>query len=398
MNLKNLINKYGKPDVLIDNHSNPHNKGIAIWGVSEFLIYDSKGINKNNQYIEADPLDILDSTISDWQDDANEISTVGYISYDFKNYLYVHINFKDIISIPYFWFIKPKQIFYYNLQSFSDIDVRPCMSLKQDILDIASYEKKINLIKQELIDGNAYQVNFTMEKKYNIDIDPFDLYLMIRKVSVPEYGYYLNMGDKQILSFSPEQFFNIENNIIKSYPMKGTQARSQNLIEDNILKAALLNSEKDKAEHLMIVDLIRNDLGKISEFGSVDVEKLFNVNSYETVYQMVSSVSGKIVKNSKFSHMIKSLCPGGSITGAPKESAMKIIDRLENYNRGIYTGSIGYIKNNNDMNFNIAIRTMLIDNSIGHYSVGGGIVWDSNYKDEWNEAQLKSKILDQCII
>ena len=398
MNLKNLINKYGKPDVLIDNHSNPHNKGIAIWGVSEFLIYDSKGINKNNQYIEADPLDILDSTISDWQDDSNEISTVGYISYDFKNYLYVHINFKDIISIPYFWFIKPKQIFYYNLQSFSDIDVRPCMSLKQDILDIASYEKKINLIKQELIDGNAYQVNFTMEKKYNIDIDPFDLYLMIRKVSVPEYGYYLNMGDKQILSFSPEQFFNIENNIIKSYPMKGTQARSQNLIEDNILKAALLNSEKDKAEHLMIVDLIRNDLGKISEFGSVDVEKLFNVNSYETVYQMVSSVSGKIVKNSKFSHMIKSLCPGGSITGAPKESAMKIIDRLENYNRGIYTGSIGYIKNNNDMNFNIAIRTMLIDNSIGHYSVGGGIVWDSNYKDEWNEAQLKSKILDQCII
>ena len=398
MNLEKLINKYGKPDVLIDNHSNPKNKGVAIWGISEFLIYDSKGINKNNEYIDDNPLDILDSTISDWQQDSDEISAVGYIGYDLKNYLYRHINFKDAASIPYFWFIKPKFYYSYNLKSFSNIEIKPCMILKQDILDIKSYEKKINLIKQELIDGNAYQVNFTMEKKYKIDIDPFDLYLMIRKVSLPQYGYYLNIGDQKILSFSPEQFFNIENNIVKSHPMKGTQSRSQNQKKDSILKKTLLNSEKDKAEHLMIVDLIRNDLGKISEFGSVKVENLFNINGYETVYQMVSSISAQLVKNSKFSKIIKSLCPGGSITGAPKESAMKIIDRLENYNRGIYTGSIGYIKKNNDMNFNIAIRTMLIDKNIGYYGVGGGIVWDSNYKDEWDEAQLKSKILDQCTI
>ena len=176
--------------------------------------------------------------------------------------------------------------------------------------------------------------------------------------------------------------------------MKGTRPRSNNTIKDNHYKQDLENATKDRAEHLMIVDLIRNDIGKIADYGSVQVEDMFKVERYETVHQMVSKVMGKLSDKINEVNIFEALFPGGSVTGAPKESAMKIIDNLENYSRDIYTGAIGYIKNNGDMNFNMPIRTMTIENHQATYPVGGGIVWDSMYKDEWKEAQLKSKILD----
>ena len=398
MNLEKLIDKYGHPNILIDNHSNKLNQGIAIWGISDSILFDVNGVKNNNKYIDTDPFLILDETLNDWQNSKNDISAVGYISYDIKNYLYPHINFKKTNSLPYYLFIKPQKLEYYDINSFNDISIHSCLNLKQDILDMKSYYDKIKLIKKELLQGNSYQINFTMQKKYNLNIDPLELYLMIRSLSKPEYGYYFNIDNNYILSFSPEQFFSINENIIKSYPMKGTRPRSNDVNQDYKFKTELLNSEKDLAEHLMIVDLIRNDIGKISNFGSVEVNNIFNVKSYNTVYQMVSEISGKLNQDCTFSKIVKALFPGGSITGAPKESTMKIIDHLENYNRGIYTGSLGYIMNNGDMNFNIAIRTMLVNNNIGYYSVGGGIVWDSTHEEEWHEAQLKSKILDKCII
>ena len=175
--------------------------------------------------------------------------------------------------------------------------------------------------------------------------------------------------------------------------MKGTRKRSHNQLLDKSLKDELKFSSKDKSEHLMIVDLIRNDLGKISHFGSINVENLFNIESFETVHQMVSCVSGKLKNNINEFDIIKALFPGGSITGAPKESAMSIIDNLENYSRNIYTGTIGYITNKGDMNFNIPIRTLTAQNNIGTYPVGGRIVWESKIKEQWEEAQIKSKIL-----
>ena len=147
----------------------------------------------------------------------------------------------------------------------------------------------------------------------------------------------------------------------------------------------------------MIVDLLRNDLGKICEYGSIDVEELFSIKDCPTVYQMVSCIYGQLKKSINYMDIFQALCPGGSITGAPKESSMKIIDLLENFNRGIYTGTIGYIDYSKDMHFNMAIRTMMIKQNIAQYCVGGGIVWDSSAKEEWHEAQLKSKILDQFI-
>jgi anthranilate/para-aminobenzoate synthase component I len=147
----------------------------------------------------------------------------------------------------------------------------------------------------------------------------------------------------------------------------------------------------------MIVDLLRNDIGKICNYGSVKVKDLFKINSYATVHQMVSCVYGELKNNVKYIDILKALCPGGSITGAPKESSMKIIDSLESYDREIYTGGIGYIDQQSNMYFNIAIRTMIAQNDILNYSVGGGIVWDSIASQELDEAHLKSKILDKFI-
>ena len=162
---------------------------------------------------------------------------------------------------------------------------------------------------------------------------------------------------------------------------------------DSQSKKQIQHDEKELAENLMIVDLMRNDLGKICKYGSINVNNLYNIDSFKTVHQMVSEVYGKLDSNITEIDVIKALFPGGSITGAPKESAMKIIDLLENYQRNIYTGSIGFINNKGDMDFNIAIRTMTVKNKNGSYPVGGGIVWDSNPLEEWQEAQLKSQIL-----
>ena len=218
------------------------------------------------------------------------------------------------------------------------------------------------------------------------------MYLTMRETVHPHYGMYLNPGGMQILSFSPERFFRTFGRQIESFPMKGTRPRSADLIMDARLAGELYYSEKDRAEHLMIVDLIRYDIGKVCEYGSIIVEDLYGIHSFETVHQMVSRVYGKLQPSISETDIIKSLFPVGSITGVPKERSMKIIDSLEEYQRGVYTGALGYIQKNGDMDFNIGIRTMTIQGDIGIYPVGGGIVWDSVPLDEWQEAQQKSEI------
>ena len=231
--------------------------------------------------------------------------------------------------------------------------------------------------------------------KYAIEgASAFDVFVALFESSKANFGAYLDTKLFQILSMSPENFFKKTDNKILSSPIKGTIKRSEDIKEDKHLKKKLENSEKDRAEHLMIVDLIRNDIGKICQYGSVETKNLFKVHSFKTIHHMISDISGKLNKNIKEIDIFRALFPGGSITGAPKESAMKIIDDIEDYQRGLYTGSIGIISANNDMIFNIAIRTLTLMNGKGIYPVGGGIVWDSNYKDERDEAINKSKILN----
>jgi para-aminobenzoate synthetase/4-amino-4-deoxychorismate lyase len=206
----------------------------------------------------------------------------------------------------------------------------------------------------------------------------------------------LNTGNNLIISVSPELFFEIKEKKITAKPMKGTSSRGINIEDDKNQQLFLINSKKDRAENLMIVDLLRNDLGKISRFGSVKLKSLFDIEKYETLFQMTSEIEGELNEEIKFSDVIKNIYPGGSVTGAPKIRTMEIIHELEKEKRKVYTGGIGYIKKN-ETKFNLAIRRIVIDQKkgTGELGIGSGIVWDSNPQNEYRELRLKSRFLTE---
>ena len=302
---------------------------------------------------------------------------------------------KKYNDFPLLWFCKPKKIIEYSLDNININNTESILDVVNDILPLNEYKSKIDKIKSYLKNGDVYQINFTDKKILNsTQNSSFKLYSMLRTLAQPQEGIFIKNKDFDILSLSPESFVKVKNRKIQTSPIKGTRPFSKNLNKNKKLKFQLQNSEKDKAEHLMIVDLLRNDLGKICKMNSVKVEDLYKIKSFKTINHMVSKVIGELNSNVDELDIIHALFPGGSITGAPKESAMKIIDELENKPRNIYTGSLGYIKPNGDMSFNISIRTLLRYNNKYEYGIGGGIVWDSNETEEWNEAQQKSKILE----
>ena len=403
--LKKLILKYGEPDALID-HWDDTSKNMAIWGYDEIFYYDENGFYLNEKEIDGNPLELCDKILNKWNDDSPLAHAVGYISYDMKNNLYPHLNFKKNNNQKLIWFGKPKLIKEYllleddelnNEENFDKKYYKNLFKINMGIPNIEEYVAKINKIKYYLKLGDTYQINYSNPIKCNYSCSKFSLYLYLRSIAKPANGFYLNTGENQILSLSPEKFFETKNDKIYTYPIKGTINRSDDIVEDNKLKKQLRKSEKDKAEHLMIVDLLRNDLGKICQYGTVQVENLYNIKSFETIHHMETTVYGNLLENINFKDIIIALFPGGSITGAPKERSMEIIDEIETYNREIYTGAIGYISSKRYMNFNIAIRTLNFKNNQGLYPVGGGIVWDSTAKGERKEALNKAKIIEKIV-
>ena len=391
-NLNEIINKHGNPDILIDSWENKY-EGYAIWSSNETILWDYNGLFYSGKKTNAN-LDEFQKIINKWKKNSKGIPAVGFISYNFKNILYPNIHFKNLNKkFPYLFFIKPKKTIKYKIEKINTKKTE--IHFLKELIDYKKYQKKINEIKNELYNGNAYQINYSIKKIYKCFDSGFNTYLSLREFVEPPHGFYIKFKNYEILSFSPELFFETKNNTIYSYPMKGTRGRDANKEKDNQLKLELKNSSKDKAEHLMIVDLLRNDIGKISTYGDVKVKNMFQIKSFKTVHQMITCVKGKLKKDINEADIFSALFPGGSITGAPKESAMRIIDKLENYSRDLYTGSIGYINEKGNLKFNIAIRTMTLKNNEGIYPVGGGIVWDSQSKEEWQETKTKSKILTQ---
>ncbi|MCB1177374.1 MAG: bifunctional anthranilate synthase component I family protein/aminotransferase class IV, partial [Leptospiraceae bacterium] len=246
-------------------------------------------------------------------------------------------------------------------------------------LNLDDYKKKFEIIKNHILRGEIYQLNFSFPIHFHFRGNPMSLYLELKKTQKTSYSSIYKNGDYYILSLSPESFFKIENGIIQSRPMKGTG--NENPIEI---------TEKLKAENFMILDLLRNDFGKICKFGSVNVKDLLREENYGTLRQLTSGVVGEL-KNNSIKDIILSLFPSGSITGAPKLSAMKYISELESENRGIYTGSIGYVSPEGKSVFNILIRTIEINKNSGKINIGSGIVWDSKATEEYDECLLKSK-------
>ena len=242
-----------------------------------------------------------------------------------------------------------------------------------------STSASIMSIKQSIENGDTYQTNYTIRLNSKFQGDDIALFQKLKKAQASNYCAYINTGEHSILSASPELFFHLEGDQVTTRPMKGTIERGKSFAEDEANANWLYQSEKNRAENVMIVDLLRNDLGIIAEPGTVHVPKLFEIEQYPTVHQMTSTIAAKISENIQLVDIFKALFPCGSITGAPKISTMDIIANLEKTPREVYCGAIGYITPNQEAIFNVPIRTVVIDQKTGNatYGVGGGITWDS---------------------
>jgi len=260
-------------------------------------------------------------------------------------------------------------------------------------LDEETYFAAIKQIKERIALGDTYQVNFTMHLCAQFSGDPWALYYDLIQAQQAAHTAYLDLGQYVICSASPELFFRLDGDLLTARPMKGTAVRGRTLAEDKAQMAKLRASSKDCAENVMIVDMIRNDFGRIAHIGSVDVPSLFTVERYPTLLQMTSTVTAR--SEATLPEIMAAMFPCASITGAPKVRTMEIIKTLEPQPRGVYTGAIGYWGPNRQASFNVAIRTVVIDRHTGlaDYGVGSGIVWDSKAADEYAECRLKSQVL-----
>jgi para-aminobenzoate synthetase / 4-amino-4-deoxychorismate lyase len=259
----------------------------------------------------------------------------------------------------------------------------------------SEYAAAVARIHDLIARGYTYQVNYTLPLESHFNGDPRVWYDTLCSAQGADYCAYFDLGTHQLLSISPELFFDRRGDSIKTKPMKGTIKRGRSIVEDEQRALQLAESPKDRAENVMIVDLLRNDLGKISIPGSVQVSKLFEIERYETLWQMTSTVESTLRGNVGLVDVMTALFPCGSITGAPKVRTMEIIRELERFPRGVYTGTVGFIRPGGDCVFNVAIRTVLLDSITGTatFGVGGGITIDSTAEREYEECLLKGSFL-----
>lgn len=262
-------------------------------------------------------------------------------------------------------------------------------------LNRAEYNSGFSAIKDYIQSGHSYQVNYTYRLNADFTADPWNLFCRMQKAQNASYGAYLDYGDTVISSASPELFFSLDGDKIRTKPMKGTAPRGMTAKEDRKEADELYNSEKNRAENMMIVDMIRNDLGRIARMGTVRVPRLFELEKYPTLWQMTTEVLAET--DAGIPEILENLFPCASITGAPKYRTMEIIKELESSPRGLYTGSIGYWGPDRVAQFNVAIRTAVISRNEGsaRYGTGGGIVWDSSQDGEYEETLTKTAVLKQ---
>ncbi|MBL4820138.1 MAG: aminodeoxychorismate synthase component I [Gammaproteobacteria bacterium] len=249
----------------------------------------------------------------------------------------------------------------------------------------SSYEAAFHRIKEYIAAGDCYQVNLTQRVSSRYSGDPLEAYLRLRQQGGKPFSAYLNWGDTALLSLSPERFLQVRGDHVVSQPIKGTRPRGATTAEDQKLREHLLCSEKDRAENLMIVDLLRNDLGMVCEYGSISAQPLFELQSFSNVHHLVSTIHGTLKKDANSLDLLKNCFPGGSVTGAPKLRAMEIIEELESEPRDVYCGTVFYLGFDGQMDSNITIRTLLCEAGDIHCWAGGGIVADSQCDQEYHE-------------
>ncbi len=260
-------------------------------------------------------------------------------------------------------------------------------------LDYDAYAHAFQRIRQYIHEGDCYQVNLARCFSASVQGDAWTLYQDLRRANPSPYGAFIEQGDVRVLSMSPERFLNLQDGLVETRPIKGTRPRSRSFIIDEKRRADLRGSAKDKAENLMIVDLLRNDLGRSCVPGSIRVPELFRVESFARVHHLVSTVQGRLKPGEDAIGLLRNCFPGDSITGAPKIRAMEIIEELEEARRGVYCGAIGYIGFDGAMDTNIAIRTVQMEGNHLRFWAGGGIVADSACDAEFQETMDKATVV-----
>lgn len=405
-------------------------------GLNPYRKFISKGRNvliDNEEYRGVDPFEKLEKLMEEYKinfdSDIPFISgAIGYFSYDIGRILEdLPDNSDEDFNIPDSIFIFFDNLIIFDLhnkktyitavgqienaaKSISRIET--CLKDYNEKLEIkvenlnnkffsnfnkVEYEKSISSLKDYIRNGDVYIANMTRRIWCNNNEDSFKIYEKLRNINKAPFSAYMNFKDFQIISSSPERFLSITDGLVQTRPIKGTRPRGKNPEEDERNKNELINSEKDKSELLMIVDLERNDLSKVCKINSVKVTELFKLEEYETVFHLVATIEGKLKENVSSVKCIRECFPGGSITGAPKIRAMEIIEELEKLKRNIYTGSIGYFDLRGNSDFNIVIRTIVKKDNKAYIGVGGGITWESIEEAEWFETIDKAKALMEVL-
>ncbi len=359
---------------------------------------------------------------------------VGYVGYDVaRQYLNIKSKNKDDFNLPDAYLMLYKEVLVYDHfthclciihnvlpyddKPYEDI-VKRLFEIKEMILDTKtcvsepnasqSTEFKSNFDKKEFVEivseakkyiesGDVFQVVLSQRYTQETNIEPFDAYRKLRTLNPSPYMFYIDFGDFQVVGSSPESLVKVKDGVVATNPIAGTRKRGRNEEEDNLLGEELLNDAKERAEHVMLVDLGRNDLGKVCKFGSVKVDKYMEIEMYSHVMHIVSTISGQLEEGKDCFDALYACLPAGTVSGAPKPRAMEIIDELENVRRGIYAGSIGYFDFSGNMDMCIAIRTIVFKDGKACIQAGCGIVYDSCPEMEYEEIQNKAKALKEVL-
>jgi anthranilate synthase component I len=260
-----------------------------------------------------------------------------------------------------------------------------------------AFEVSVGRIKEHIAAGDIFQAVLSRRMECTVDSDPFAIYAALRQINPSPYMYYIDFGDEQVIGASPEMLVRVEKRQVTTVPIAGTRPRGRDSREDSKFSKDLLGDPKERAEHTMLVDLARNDLGRVCRFGSVQVEEFMGIEKFSHVQHIVSTVKGTLRDNLDCYDAFKSCFPAGTVSGAPKIRAMQIIDEEETQNRGLYAGAVGYIGFDRNLEFAIAIRTVIVRKGQAYLQVGAGIVADSIPENEWKETESKALAMLRAI-
>lgn len=426
-----------KESVILE--SSMHNNGLGDYSIIAFhpvhhFSYDNGFCICDGRKYKGDIFEELDQFIKQYKL-KNDTGlpfvggAIGYLSYDLKDIIEKLPSMADdVVSIPLCYFNiydsyilidhnnnkhyvcnlgilgEPDDLCHQIISIINANDKIPDIKVEKEYKETfhspftkESYMAAVEEMRQFIKKGHIYIANMTHTYMCETEKDSHTLYQHLRQINPAPFSAYLPLGDFSIVSSSPERFLKVREGVVETRPIKGTRPRGSNEEEDGLYKKELLESEKDKSELLMIVDLERNDLSKVCRPGTVEVTELFKLEAYPTVYHLVSTVRGVLKDNTSIVDLLRATFPGGSITGAPKIRSMEVIEELEATKRNIYTGSIGYVGFEGNADFNIVIRTVLMKDRKAYIGVGGGITWESNPEEEYEETLTKAKALFKAI-